>query len=107
MSDQNAPAYRAEVIDEANGLTTVRLSFGEAARNDRIVREAIQAVAALKLRGGRGIKLTGPCSVPAAIAIGHAISHLFGFVAFFDPKIDKYVVCVSHDPAVNPGDLLA
>ncbi len=100
-------SYRAELIDQSDGVATVRLAFGEPAQNDRIVQDAIQAIAALKLEGAKGIKLNGPCSLPAAIAIGHAVAHLFGFVAFFDPKLHKFVVCVSHDPGVRPGDLIA
>jgi CRISPR-associated protein Csx3 len=34
------------------------------------------------------------------------VAHLFGFVAFFDPKLRQFVVCVSHDPGVRPGDLI-
>ena len=99
-------SYRAELIDQSDGVATVRLAFGEPAQNDRIVKDAIEAIAALKLEGGKGIKLNGPCSLPAAIAIGHAVEHLFGFVAFFDPKLHQFVVCVSHDPGVRPGDLI-
>lgn len=100
-------SYNAEIVNNADGVVTVQLSFGEPAQNDRIVKDAIQAIAILSLEGGKGIKLNGPCSVPAAIAIGHAVAHLFGFVAFFDPKLHQFVVCVSHDPAVRPGDLLS
>jgi CRISPR-associated protein Csx3 len=99
-------SYNAEVADKSDGVVTVRLSFGEPAQNDRIVADAIDAIAALKLEGGKGVKLDGPCSVPAAIAIGHAVAHLFGFVAFFDPKLHQFVVCVSHDPGVRTGDLI-
>jgi len=102
-----ASAYHAEIVDQSDGVTTVRVRFGDRAQNVQIVRDAIDAIAGLKLTGGKGIKLTGPCSIPAAIAIGHAVSHLFGFVAFFDPKLRRYVVCVSHDPSVRPGDLIA
>jgi CRISPR-associated protein Csx3 len=99
-------SYSAEITDRDGGVVTVQLSFVDSAQNDRIVPDAISAIAALKLAGGKGVKLTGPCSIPAAIAIGHSVSHLFGFVAFFDPKLERYVVCVSHDPSINPGDLI-
>ena len=100
-------AYHAEVVEKSEGIVTIRLSFGDPAPNDRVVPDAIGAMAALKLEGGKGVKLTGPCSLPAAIAIGHAVAHLFGFVAFFDPKLGQFVVCVSHDPGVRPGDLIS
>jgi len=99
-------SYLAEIDSVSDGVVTVRLAFGEPAQNDRIVRDAVAAIAALKLEGGRGIRFTGPCSVPAAIAIGHAVAHLFGYVAFWDPKLGRFVVCVSHDPAFRPGDLI-
>ena len=102
-------SYCAEIVDKSDGVVTVRLWFEkqEPAQNDRIVRDAIAAVAALDLAGGKGIKLKGPCSIPAAVAIGHAVAHLFGFVAFFDPKLEQYVVCVSHHPGARPGDLIS
>ena len=100
-------SYCAEVLDRADGVVTVGLTFGQPAHNDQIVKDAIAVIAGLRLEGGKGIKLNGPCSLPAAIAIGHAVAHLFGYVAFWDPKLKQYVVCVSHDPSVRPGDLIA
>jgi CRISPR-associated protein Csx3 len=99
-------SYFAEVVDRSDGVVTVRLSFGESAPNDQVVRDAVEAMKSLELEGGKGVKLSGPCSVPAAIAIGHSVAHLFGFVAFFDPKLSQFVVCVSHDPSVRLGDLI-
>jgi CRISPR-associated protein Csx3 len=99
-------SYCAQIADRSEGTVTIRLSFGDPAQNDQIVKDAIVAFGELKLQGGKGIKLTGPCTLPAAIAIGHAVAHLFGYVAFFDPKLGQYVVCVSHDPGLRPGDLI-
>jgi CRISPR-associated protein Csx3 len=98
--------YRVEVEDQSGGVVTLKLAFGEPAENPRIVIDAIDAVSALNLEGGKGVKLDGPCTVPVAVAIGHAVGHLFGFVAFLDPKLNQFVVCVSHDPNVRPGDLI-
>lgn len=95
------------VLEEiVNGVSTIRVGFGEPATNDLIVRDAIQAIADLQLTGGKGIRFNGPISVPAAMALAHAVAHQFGFVAMFDPKIGKYIVAISHDPAVKPGDLM-
>ena len=99
-------AFQAEIADRSDGVVTVRLSVGENVQNDQIVKDAIAAMKSLKLDGGKGIKLTGRCTLAAAVAIGHAVDHLFGFVAFFDPKLQRYVVCVSHDPSAQPGDLI-
>ena len=68
----------------------LKLSFGAPAQNDQIVRDAVAAVKALKLEGGKVIKLNGPASLPVAIALSHEVGHLFGAVAAFDPKLGMY-----------------
>jgi CRISPR-associated protein Csx3 len=40
------------------------------------------------------------------MALAHAVAHLYGYVACYDPKLQGYVVAISHDPSVRPGDLL-
>jgi CRISPR-associated protein Csx3 len=89
-----------------DGVTTVRIAFGEPATNDRIVRDAIEALAQLSLDGGKGIKFNGAASLPVAMALAHAVAHRYGFVAIFDPKLGKYVVAISHDPALRAGELV-
>lgn len=84
----------------------LKLSFGAPAQNDQIVRDAVAAVKALSLQGGKVIKLNGPASLPVAIAIAHEVGHLYGAVAAFDPKLGKYVVAISHDPSLKVGDLI-
>jgi CRISPR-associated protein Csx3 len=98
--------YRAEIGGESDGVTTVRVDFGEPATNQSIVPDAIEALAALRLPGGRGVRFDGRASLPVAMALAHQVAHLYGFVAWRDPKLEKYVVAISHDPAVRPGDLL-
>jgi len=90
----------------SDGLTQLNIKFGEAADNDRIVPAAIQAIQALQLPGGKGVLFNGPCSLPVAMALAHAVAHLFQFVACYDPKIGKYVVSISHTPNLRPGDLI-
>ena len=85
---------------------TLKLSFGAPAQNDQIVRDAVAAVKALNLEGGKVVRLNGPASLPVAIAIAHEIGHLYGAVAAFDPKLGKYVVAISHDPEFSVGDLI-
>ena len=68
-------------------MVTVQIGFGAPETNLAIVPEAISAIAALGLKGGRGIRFTGPVSIPAAMALAHAVAHLFGFVACWDPKL--------------------
>jgi CRISPR-associated protein Csx3 len=94
------------VENVVDGVTTVRIAFGEPATNDRIVRDAIEALAQLSLDGGKGIKFNGAASLPVAMALAHAVAHRYGFVAIFDPKLGKYVVAISHDPALRAGELV-
>lgn len=89
-----------------DGLALVQLAFGQPANNDQLVPAAILAIQSLPLTGGRGILFNGPASLPVALALGHAVAHLYQFVAWFDPKLARYVVAISHTPDVRPGDLL-
>ena len=41
--------------------------------------------------------LHGPASLAAVAVIVHHVAHLFGAVGVFDPKLNGYVVVVSHD----------
>ena len=96
-------------IDLDNG-GVLRVGFGTLAQNDQIVKDAKarldEMVATGELAGGKVIKINGPASLPVAVAIAHAVSHLYGIVAVFDPKIGKYVVSVSHGPGYSTGDLI-
>lgn len=94
----------AETI--ADGVTTVRIGFSEPATNEYIVPDALEAFNQLGLQGGRGIKFNGPASLPVAMALAHAVAHKFGFVAVFDPKLEKYVIAISHDPQLPAGALI-
>ena len=90
--------------------STVTLEFGAAADNDAIVVDAFNAIEDLKangeLPGGEIIKIYGRASVPVAILLGHALSHLYKAVAVWDPKLQKFVVVIGHSPSYAIGDLL-
>jgi len=87
----------------------LKVGFGEPSQNDEIVRDAVKRLEEMKesgeLAGGPIIKINGPASLPVAVAIAHAVNHLYETIAVFDPKLGKYVVAVSHS-AYNPGDLI-
>jgi len=68
--------FMAQIVDEADGIVTVQVGFGSPATNVEIVPEAVSALAALGLKGGRGIRFTGPVSIPAAMALAHAVEGL-------------------------------
>lgn len=99
-------SYRATLVERSEARTLVEIGFGEPADNDRIVRDALEAIAALSLEGGRLLCFNGRASLPAAMAICHAVAHLYAYVACFDPKLAKYVVVTAHGPEYRPGDLL-
>ena len=90
--------------------SVLKVGFGQPAQNDQIVRDAKarldEMVASKELAGGKVIKINGPASLPVAIAIAHAVAHLYEVVACFDPKLSKYVVAVSHGSDNAPGDLI-
>jgi len=91
---------------DSGTVVTVEIGFGTPAENDRIVPDAISAIASLGLTGGAGICFNGRASLPVAMAISHAVAHLYGFVACFDPKMERFIVAVSHKSGFKPGDLL-
>jgi CRISPR-associated protein Csx3 len=84
----------------------LRVSFGSPASNDVIVKDAAQGLNDLGLVGGPILKINGPASLPVAVALAHGVTHLYGAVAVWDPKLAKYVVSVSHNPDFNVGDLI-
>jgi CRISPR-associated protein Csx3 len=83
----------------------LRVAFGDAAQNDRIVVDAVAALDECKLTGGETVLINGPASLPVAMALSHGVTHLFKEVACFDPKINAYVVAVSHGGR-RIGDLI-
>ena len=98
------------IIREADGI--LRIAFGKPSSNDQIVKDTIARLAEMtktgELSGGGLLKVNGPASLPVAMVLGHKLSHLFEAIACFDPKLNKYVVVISHTP--NPefavGNLL-
>ena len=88
----------------------LRVKFGEPAQNDRIVPDAAARLDEMsnsgELSGGGLIKLNGPASLPVACVLAHKVSHLYGAVGVFDPKLGKYVIAITHDPEYNLGDLV-
>jgi len=99
--------FTASIITEDPRVRTlIEVGFSGSAENDKIVPDAIDAINGLQLQGGRLICITGPASLPAAIAIAHAVGHLYSYVACYDPKMNGYVVAIAHGPDLQPGDLL-
>ena len=98
--------FRADLLGEDAGISTVKVRFVTPASNTELVPDAISSIRALGLTGGRGIHLDGPMSIPVAVAVAHAVGHLFGYVACFDPKLEGFVIAISHHPDFKPGQLI-
>ena len=95
-------------IEFKDGILRVR--FGETAQNDQIVKDAAARLEEMttsgELTGGQLLKINGPISIPVAFVLAHKLSHIYGAIGFFDPKIGKYVISITHNPAYKLGDLI-
>jgi len=95
-------------IELKNDILQVR--FGEPAQNDQIVKDAAakleQMAQSGELTGGQLLRINGPVSIPVAFVLAHKLAHLYGAIGFFDPKLGKYVICITHNPAYKLGDLI-
>jgi CRISPR-associated protein Csx3 len=91
-----------------NGV--LRVSFGETAQNDQIVQDAAarleQMASTGELTGGQLLKINGPISIPVAFVLAHKLAHIYGAIGLFDPKLGKYVISITHNPAYKLGDLI-
>ena len=88
----------------------LHVGFGKPSDNDQIVKDTVARLDEMMETGELGhgglLKVNGPASLPVAMVLGHKLSHLFKAVACFDPKLDKYVVVISHSPEYSVGDLI-
>lgn len=92
------------------GGRILKVGFGDPATGDVIVRDAHEALREIadrdELGGGGLLCINGRCTVPVAVLLGHAVSHIFAAIGVFDPKLNGYIVCVSHDPAYPVGTVI-
>ncbi|MEI2583896.1 CRISPR-associated protein Csx3 [Scytonema sp. PRP1] len=88
----------------------LKVGFGEPAQNNQIVRDAARRLEEMtatgELKGGPLLKINGPASLPVACVLVHKVAHLYGAIGVFDPKLGKYVISVTHNPAYKLGDLV-
>lgn len=86
----------------------LKVSFGDASTNDKIVVFVKSLCEQIKADGGMGLdlKVNGPASLPVAMTIAHQFAHVSRSVSAFDPKLGKYVVCITHNPDLKVGDLI-
>ena len=97
--------YKSEIEGDV-----LKVGFGDAAANDQIVRDASARLDEMtksgKLSGGPLLKINGAASLPVAFVITHKVAHLYGAIGVFDPKLGKYVVVITHNPAYELGGLI-
>jgi CRISPR-associated protein Csx3 len=88
----------------------LKVGFAEPAQNDQIVRDAAARLDEMSqagaLKGGPLLKINGPASLPVACVLVHKVAHIYGAIGVFDPKLGKYVICITHNPAYKLGDLI-
>jgi CRISPR-associated protein Csx3 len=88
----------------------LRIKFGEPAQNDQIVKDASARLEEMadsgELTGGQLLKINGPVSIPVAFVLAHKLAHIYSAIGFYDPKLAKYVICITHNPAYKLGDLI-
>lgn len=90
--------------------TMLKLSFGESAPGDVIVKDIAAGLKELdeagELDGGGLLGINGACTLAGMAVLTHHLVHRFAALAVFDPKLPAYIVVVSHDPRWSPGDRL-
>ena len=99
--------YYARLVETRNdNVQVVEIGFGDPADNTVCVPAAIAALRELRLAGGRGVLFNGKASLVVAMALAHEVAHLYQFVGVFDPKLQGYVVAISHAADPRPGNLI-
>lgn len=89
--------------DIVGGSTLYTIGFGAPGDNTEIVKEVHE----MQLMGcGLLALISGPASLPVAFVLCHKLCHRYGAVAVYDPKLQGYVVSVSHNPMFKVGDLI-
>ena len=100
MDNPTEPTYTITRDNEG----VLRVDFGAPSHNGQIVKDAAARLDDMTKTGELGsgglLKVNGPASLPVAMVLAHKLAHLFEAVACFDPKLNKYVVAISHSP--NP-----
>ncbi len=93
----------------------LKVGFGQDANGDQIIKDAAarldEMMALGEITGGKLLKVDGPGSVAVSYLIAHKISHLFGAIAIFDPKIGRkgyktFITAVSQTPAYKIGEII-
>lgn len=105
---ERPPESTYTITRDADGI--LRVAFGKPSGNDQIVIDVDARLDAMRktgeLSGGGLLRINGPASLPVAMVLAHKVSHLFEAIACFDPKLNKYIVTISHSPKYAVGDMI-
>lgn len=109
-TELSAPSF---FIRKAGDVLRVQINNAVQVDGDQIVRDAkaqlLSLITSGQLSGGKLLKINGRSTVLASFVIALEISHLYGAIAVFDPKLgapglDRYIVAISHTPDYQVGD---
>jgi len=92
-----------KLVDDGATLQVTLLGKADSAA---LVASAERQLEQLEIRGGKLIRVSGRCPLPVAMAIAHRLAHLYGAVAIRDPKLNGYVVAISHTPECPVGKVI-
>jgi CRISPR-associated protein Csx3 len=92
--------------DENTDILKIGFNSEKPSTNDVIVKDAVKALDKLNIQGGRIVKVNGAASLPVTAALTSHLKGLFSTIAFYDPKLVKYVVAVTTHPSYQLGDLV-
>lgn len=91
--------------EENHTITTVLPSKRT---NQELLKMASSEITDLKtlVKHGGVLKITGRCSLPLMSFLTHSFGHLHQAICVYDPKLDRFLVTISHSPEYSVGDLI-
>lgn len=104
--------YNMDVMQSKN-YVKLTIGFGEPATNPEIVQFVEKNAPGVRFIAhdepsimGAPLLINGPASLPVAMTLAHKYAHVVPMVACFDPKLNGYVVSITHDPEYPLGTLV-
>jgi len=95
-----------------NDILIAKINNGKQVDGDEILRDAKTELESLMHSGGlpggkQPLRINGRTTVLASFLIGSQLAHKYSSIAVFDPKVEGYVVTISHSPDYRVGQILA
>lgn len=95
--------FKMQIVKNNEEFALLNIGFGVPAQNNEIIKYVANNLPEIN---GKGLLINGPASLPVAMLIAHAYAHTCKYIACFDPKINQYVVAISHTPEMEVGTLI-